>query len=81
MLFGLVRERIYSDWFEEPPCPCFAPKKLEGINIPLAQGENLHTLFSFMALQTNVLQFPQPDVGTIGDTPWLQVDNSVRIGT
>ena len=75
---GQAMEDLSVTWFEEPTLPddFAAFQKIgESINIPLAQGENLHTLFEFQAaLQTNVLQFPQPDVGTIGGiTPWLQV--------
>ena len=75
---GRAMEDLSVTWFEEPTLPddFAAFQKIgESINIPLAQGENLHTLFEFQAaLQTNVLQFPQPDVGTIGGiTPWLQV--------
>ncbi len=75
---GQAMEDLSVTWFEEPTLPDdFAAFQRIGeqIQIPLAQGENLHTLFEFQAaLQTNVLRFPQPDVGTIGGiTPWLQV--------
>lgn len=75
---GKAMEDLSVTWFEEPTLPDdFAAFQSIGeqIQIPLAQGENLHTIFEFQAaLQTNVLQFPQPDVGTIGGiTPWLHV--------
>jgi L-alanine-DL-glutamate epimerase-like enolase superfamily enzyme len=75
---GQAMEDLSVTWFEEPTLPDdFAAFQRIGeqIQIPLAQGENLHTLLEFQAaLQTNVLRFPQPDVGTIGGiTPWLQV--------
>ena len=75
---GQAMEDLSVTWFEEPTLPDdFAAFQRIGeqIQIPLAQGENLHTLFEFQAaLQTNVLRFPQPDVGTIGGiTTWLQV--------
>jgi L-alanine-DL-glutamate epimerase-like enolase superfamily enzyme len=75
---GKALEELLVTWFEEPTLPDdFAAFQRIGeqIQIPLAQGENLHTLLEFQAaLQTNVLKFPQPDVGTIGGiTPWLQV--------
>ena len=75
---GKAMEELSVTWFEEPTLPdAFAAFQRIGeqIQIPLAQGENLHTLLEFQAaLQTNVLRFPQPDVGTIGGiTPWLKV--------
>ena len=64
-------------WFEEP----IDPDDLEGYkrlseetNIPLAAGENCHTVRDFELLaDTGALSFLQPDVGTCGGiTPWLR---------
>ena len=47
----------------------------QAIDIPLAQGENLHTLLEFRsALETGVLAFPEPDASNIGGiTGWVKV--------
>jgi len=65
-------------WFEEPVLPDdFQAFEQVGqaIDIPLAQGENLHTLLEFRsALETGVLAFPEPDASNIGGiTGWVKV--------
>lgn len=65
-------------WFEEPTLPddFQAFREVgEAIDIPLAQGENLHTLLEFRsALETGVLAFPEPDASNIGGvTGWVKV--------
>ena len=70
-------------WFEEPTLPddFQAFKEVgEAIDIPLAQGENLHTLLEFRAaLETGVLTFPQPDASNIGGvTGWVKVAEMCR---
>jgi len=80
---GHAIEDLDVMWFEEPVLPDdYRAFKQVGsaIEIPLAQGENLHTLLEFReALDTNVLAFPQPDASNIGGiTGWLRVANMCR---
>jgi len=65
-------------WLEEPVLPDDFPAFAEvgrASRIPLAMGENLHTLLEFrQAFHTGVLAFPQPDASNIGGvTGWLKV--------
>jgi L-alanine-DL-glutamate epimerase-like enolase superfamily enzyme len=70
-------------WLEEPTIPddvaghaCIAR---EG-GIPVATGENLHTVYEFEHMIAHGgVAFPEPDVANIGGiTPWLQVARVAR---
>ena len=65
-------------WFEEPTIPDdytgMARIAKEG-GIPLAVGENLHTIYEFRhTLEVGQVAFPEPDVSNIGGiTNWMRV--------
>lgn len=65
-------------WMEEPTIPDdiqgHARIAREG-GIPLATGENLHTVYEFQQMITGgAIAFPEPDVATVGGvTPWLKI--------
>jgi len=67
-------------WLEEPTVPDDFPSydriRKEG-GIPLAMGENLHTMFEFReAVTIGKIDFPQPDASNVGGvTGWLKVAN------
>ncbi len=65
-------------WLEEPTAPedwdGHARIASEG-GLPLAAGENLHSVAEFRELITcGAVSYPEPDVATVGGiTPWLEV--------
>jgi L-alanine-DL-glutamate epimerase-like enolase superfamily enzyme len=70
-------------WLEEPTIP----DDVEGHariardgGIPIATGENLHTVYEFRHMIANGgVAFPEPDVANIGGiTPWLQVARAAQ---
>ena len=67
-------------WFEEPTIPDdykgMARIATEG-GLPIAAGENLHTLYEFRhTLELGRVAFPEPDVSNIGGiSNWMRVAN------
>lgn len=65
-------------WFEEPTIPDdytgMARIAQEG-GIPIAAGENLHTIYEFLhTIDVGRVAFPEPDVSNIGGiTNWMRV--------
>lgn len=65
-------------WLEEPTIPDdiegHAKIAREG-GIPIATGENLHTIYEFQKMISQcAVSFPEPDVATVGGvTPWLKI--------
>ncbi len=68
--FGLV-------WIEEPVAPDDFPahRRVRDVGVPVAAGENLHTLAEFQALlAAGGADFPEPDLATCGGiTVWRKV--------
>ena len=67
-------------WFEEPTIPDdyhgMARIAAEG-GLPIAAGENLHTVFEFRhSIDIGKIAFPEPDVSNIGGiSNWMRVAN------
>ncbi|HEX6144268.1 MAG TPA: mandelate racemase/muconate lactonizing enzyme family protein, partial [Geminicoccaceae bacterium] len=65
-------------WLEEPTIPDDAPghvRIMEQGGLPLATGENFHTLYEFRQfIAAGAVAFPEPDAATLGGiTPWMKV--------
>ena len=70
LLLGKKLEDYRLRWYEEP----VVPEDINGyselkskLNIPIAGGENEHTLFGFKSLfESNAVDIAQPDIGSCG---------------
>ena len=70
LLLGKELENYRLRWYEEP----VVPEDINGyselkskLNIPIAGGENEHTLFGFKSLfENNAVDIAQPDIGSCG---------------
>lgn len=70
LLLGKQLEGYRLRWYEEP----VVPEDINGyselkskLNIPIAGGENEHTLFGFKSLfESNAVDIAQPDIGSCG---------------
>jgi L-alanine-DL-glutamate epimerase-like enolase superfamily enzyme len=80
---GLQDYGVY--WLEEPTIPDdvdgHGKISREG-GLPVATGENLHTIYEFQQMiARGGISFPQPDVANIGGiTPWLKVAHLAEAG-
>lgn len=69
--YGLV-------WLEEPTIPDDVEGHVriaEAGGVPIATGENFHTLYEFQRfIAAGAVAFPEPDAATLGGiTPWMKV--------
>jgi len=65
-------------WFEEPTIPDDVEghvRVLREGGVPIATGENLHTIYEFQNMMAaGAVSFPEPDVSNIGGvTAWMKV--------
>jgi L-alanine-DL-glutamate epimerase-like enolase superfamily enzyme len=65
-------------WLEEPTIPddiAGHTRIVREGGVPIATGENLHTMYEFQHLiAANGVSFPEPDLATLGGiTPWMKV--------
>jgi L-alanine-DL-glutamate epimerase-like enolase superfamily enzyme len=65
-------------WLEEPTIPddiAGHARILRDGGVPIAAGENLHTVHEFQHyLAAGAVSFPEPDLATLGGiTPWMKV--------
>ncbi len=70
-------------WLEEPTLPDDVTghaRILREGGVPVAAGENLHTVHEFRDyLAAGAVSFPEPDLATLGGiTPWLEVATLAR---
>jgi L-alanine-DL-glutamate epimerase-like enolase superfamily enzyme len=71
-------------WLEEPTIPDDFPgyaRIAEASPVPIAQGENLHTVYEHRyAMEWGKISFPQPDASNIGGiTGWLKVARMAEV--
>jgi L-alanine-DL-glutamate epimerase-like enolase superfamily enzyme len=73
---ALAEHDVY--WLEEPTIPDDVEghaRILREGSLPIAAGENLHTIYEFQEMIVRgAVSFPEPDVANIGGiTPWIKV--------